>query len=173
MKYKCTNCGQEHDEWPALTFYTPTPYHDLTEKEKTTLGEISSDFCVITNPEQTDRFIRCTLTQKVIDHCENLEYGIWVSLSEKSYQDYADNFNNDNHETQYFGWLCSRIPEYQDTMNIPTTVKTKTGNNRPEVIPHDDFDHPFVRDYYNGITKEEAEKRIKSMLKNIGQLDNN
>jgi hypothetical protein len=25
------------------------------------------------------------------------------------------------------------------------------GNDRPEIFPHEDFDHPFVRDYYNGI----------------------
>lgn len=173
MKYKCSCCGQEHDEWPALMFYTPTPYNDLTEDEKKALGQIGDDFCVITNPDQTDRFIRCTLTQKVIDHCGNLEYGIWVSVSEKSYQDYYDNFESDNHVTQYFGWLCSRIPEYDDTLGVPTTVQTKAGNSRPEVFPHKDFDHPFVKDYYDGITKEEAERRIKSMLKNTGQLTDN
>jgi len=164
MKYKCIYCGQEHDEWPALTFYTPTPYNELTEVEKETFGQTSDDFCVIQYPDQTDRFIRCTLTQKVIDHCEILEYGIWVSVSENSYQDYYDNFESDSHVTQYFGWLCSKIPEYDDTLSIPTTVKTKAGNSRPEVFPHEDFDHPFVKDYYNGITKLEAEKRIKSML---------
>lgn len=164
MKYKCSCCGQEHDKWPALTFSSPTAYNELTDEEKKEIAELSSDFCVITYPGQTDRFIRCTLTQKVTDHCENLEYGIWVSLSEKSFQDYRDNYNNDNHLTEYFGWLCSRIPEYNNMLGIPTTIKTRTGNNRPEVIPHEDFDHPFVSDYYNGITKEEAERRIKNML---------
>jgi hypothetical protein len=164
MKYKCSSCGQEHEEWPALTFSSPAPYNELTNEDKEEFGQLSSDFCVITYPEQTDRFIRCTLTQKVTDHCEDLEYGIWVSLSEKNFQDYKDNYNNENHLTQYFGWFCSSIPEYNNTLDIPTTVNTRTGNNRPEVIPHEDFDHPFVRDYYDGITKEEAEKRIKNML---------
>lgn len=90
MKYTCSCCGQEHDEWPALTFSSPTSYNELTDKEKKELGQLSNDFCVITYPDQTDRFIRCTLTQKVTDHCENLDYGIWVSLSEQSYQDYFD-----------------------------------------------------------------------------------
>ena len=171
MKYKCNCCGQEHDEWPALTFSSPTAYNQLTEEEKNELGKLSNDFCVITYPDQTDRFIRCTLTQKVTDHCDNLDYGIWVSLSEKSYQDYYDNYNNDNHVTEYFGWLCSSISEYDKTLSIPTTVKTRTGNNLPEVIPHQNLDHPFVKDYYNGITKEEAERRIKSMLIKTGQLN--
>src|SRR5919202_316651 len=102
IKYVCSCCGQEHEEYPALTFSSPTFFNDLTDEEKENKAEISSDFCVIYHPEQTDRFIRGTLTQKIVDHCENLEYGLWVSLSEKSFQDYSDNFNNENHVTSYF-----------------------------------------------------------------------
>ena len=59
------------------------------------------------------------------------------------------NFNNENHETGYFGWLCSQIPEYEDTTSIPFDVITKKGNLRPEIFPHQDFEHPYVKDYYN------------------------
>lgn len=90
-----------------------------------------------------------------------------MSLSEKSYSDYKSNFNNENHETGYLGWLCSNIPEYGNTMSIPCDVITKPGNNRSEIYPHQDFDHQLVRDYYNGITKAEAEKRINEMIGNL------
>lgn len=169
MKYKCSCCGKEHDEWPALTYSSPTSYYELTEDEKKEIGQLSDDFCIIKHPDQTDRFIRCTLTQKVIDHCHNLDYGIWVSLSEKNYQNYYDNYENDNQVTEYFGWFCSSIPGYDNTRGIPTTVRTRTGNKRPDVIPHEDFDHPFVNDYYSGITKLEAERRIENMLTNTKQ----
>ncbi len=171
IKYTCSCCGQEHFEFPALTFKSPDNYDTLSQQDKETIAEISSDFCVITHSDQTDRFIRCTLTQKVIDHCEDLEYGLWVSLSEKSFNDYSENFNNENHETKYFGWLCNNIPEYEFKESIPTTVFTRTGNQRPEIIPHEDFDHQFVKDYYNGITKDEAERRIKTMLNRIEQTE--
>jgi len=164
FKYTCSCCGKEHEEWPSLTYISPANYHNLSDEDKQEMGELDSDFCVIRHADQTDRFIRCTLTQKVIDHCENLDYGLWVSLSEKSFQDYSDNFDNDNHETQYFGWLCNDLPDYDFSESIPTTVFTRTGNQRPEIVPHDDFDHPFVKDYYNGITKAEAERRIRAML---------
>jgi|SRR5690606_10381942 len=170
MRYKCSCCGKEHDEWPTLAWYSPNAYDELTNEEKKEIGQLSNDFCVITHPDQTDRFIRCTLTQKVIDHCQNLEYGIWVSLSEESFQDYADNFHNENHLTQYFGWFCTNIPDYKKTLNIPTTVKTRTGNLRPEVIPNQEFNHPFVKDYFNGITKEEAERRIKNALNDTAPI---
>jgi hypothetical protein len=68
-----------------------------------------------------DRFIRCTLTQKLIDHCEDLEYALWVSLSEKGFNDYFENFNNENHEAKYFGWLCNHLPDYEFPESFPAT----------------------------------------------------
>jgi hypothetical protein len=168
MNYKCATCGTEHEEWPSLTFNSPFHYHELSEEEKELNAELGNDYCIILHENETDRFIRVTLSQKIKDHCEDLDYGLWVSLSEKSYLDYQENFNNPNHLTQYFGWLCSSIPEYGSTLSIPCSVNTRTDNQRPEVIPHNNFDHPFVKDYYEGITKEEAEKRIHDMLENIG-----
>ena len=172
IKYTCSNCGKEHEEWPALVYISPTNYDSLSEEEKNNIGQLDTDFCIIKHADQTDRFIRCTLTQKVNDHCEDLEYGLWVSLSEKSFQDYSDNFDNENHVTKYFGWLSNDLPDYDFSEgSIPTTVFTRKGNGRPEIVPHQDFDHPFVTDYYNGITKAEAERRIKEMLQIIGERD--
>jgi hypothetical protein len=172
MKYTCSNCGEVHDEWPALTFDSPTSYNVLPENMKQEIGELTSDFCVVRHPEQTDRFIRGTLTIKVNDHCEDLEYGIWVSLSEKSFQDYSENFGDPNHEARYFGWLSNDIPEYEVPQgSIPTTVITRQNGLRPEIVPHKDFDHQLVRDYYEGISKVEAEKRIQDMLKVINERD--
>ena len=54
-----------------------------------------------------------TLTIKENDHCEDLEYGLWVSLSEKSFEDYSANFINEHHEANYFGWVSNDIAEYE------------------------------------------------------------
>lgn len=167
IKFICDCCGKEHESWPALTYNSPSSYYNLSPQEQEEIAVIDQDFCVIKYADDDiDRFIRVVMIQKVNDHCDNLEYGFWVSLSEKSFKDYLENFDNENHETQYFGWLCNYISQYEFPESIPTTVVTKTGNDRPEIFPHQDFDHPFVKDYYEGITKEEAEKRIQGMLKN-------
>jgi hypothetical protein len=94
LKYTCSTCGKEHDDWPAIAFDTPSM--SVEDKEKIT--EINSDFCVIEYEDQTDRYIRAVLFQKVIDHCDDLHYGVWVSLSEKSFNDYKENFHNEEHE---------------------------------------------------------------------------
>ena len=165
--FKCNTCGKQHEEWPALAFDSPDNYNTLLEKDKNTIAEISSDFCVIKHPDQVDRFIRCTLFQQVNGHCNDLNYGLWVSLSEKSFDDYKANFENENHETQYFGWLCNDIPGYTFAESIPVTVITQTGGARPVIVPHENFEHPFVNDFYKGITKKEAEERIANMLKMV------
>lgn len=168
--YTCKGCGKRHEEWPTLTYTCPDNLAELTDEVRNEIAEWNDDFCVIKHPEQTDRFIRCTLTQKVLDHCEDLEYGLWVSLSEKSYLDYSANFNSDAEETIYFGWLCNNIPEYGSTFNIPMNVQTRKHGMRPELVPHESHDHPFVHDYFNGITKTEAEKRIRSMINNLEEV---
>jgi hypothetical protein len=166
MKYICKNCGEEHEGWPALAFNSPDHYHNLSEDEKKNIAKISDDFCIIKNEDQTDRFIRAVLFQKVNDHCQNLEYGVWVSLSEKSYKDYLDNFKSDDHEGGYFGYLSNQIPGYENTLLIKTNVIVSKGNNRPEIIPQDDqIENEFVKDYYKGISKEEAEDRVNRVLK--------
>jgi hypothetical protein len=169
IKYTCNVCGKIHDEWPALTFTSPTSYNGLSDNMKKEIAELSSDFCIIRHTEQTDRFIRATLSIKVIDHCETLEYGIWVSLSEKSFQNYSENFGNPDHQENYFGWLSNNIPEYDPSVSIPTTVITRLNSQRPEIVPHENFDHQLIRDYYLGISKAEAEKRIEDMLNGVSE----
>ena len=168
-KFKCSSCGKLHEEWPVLAFCSPDNYDTLSDKDKETFAEISNDFCTIKHPDQIDRFIRCTLFQKVNNHCEDLEYGLWVSLSEKSFEDYKTNFDNENYEAQYFGWLCNDIPGYNFEESIPTTVVTQKNGTRPSIFSHKNFEHEFVRDFYNGITKKEAEKRITNMIENISK----
>ena len=128
------------------------------------LGKLNSDLCTITGPDQDDRFIRCTMHQKVQDHTEDLDYGVWVSLSESSFNDYDAHYKDDEHEAMYFGWLCSSIPPYDDTLSIPTTVHTQKDGCRPLIVPHQDHDHPLVRDFYQGISLSEAIHRVHTAL---------
>jgi hypothetical protein len=102
----------------------------------------------------------------VNNHCENLDYGLWVSLSEKSYLEYKEHFKKDGEEKVYFGWLCNDINGYDFPESIPMNVVTRNDGWRPELFPHENFDHSFVKDYYNGISKIEAERRISEMLGN-------
>ena len=164
MKYICTKCGQEHEGRPSIAFDNPNHYNDLTPDDKKLLATLSDDFCIIRHEDQTDRFIRGVLHQKINDGCQTLDYGVWVSLSENSFADYVDNYNNEDHKATYFGFLCNNLTGYKNTLSIKANVVLR-GNLRPEVIPHEDqLENEFVRDYYQGIDKETADERIKKVL---------
>ena len=163
-KYRCQQCGQEHDEWPALAFLSPVYYHSLAEEDKAERAELGSDHCVIRWEDQTDRFIRVVLVIEVNDHCDNLEYGLWVSVSEASFSDYMDNYDPEADSKTYFGWLSSQLPDYEDMTRVPVTIQTQPDQQRPLIYPHRDHEHALVKDFYEGISLPEAERRVAEMM---------
>jgi hypothetical protein len=166
MSFLCTVCGERHDERPALAFKTPFHYDTLSPEEKEQIARVSSDFCMIWKDDQTDRFIRAVLFQAIQGEDVPLNYGVWVSLSERSFADYKANYDNDAHEATYFGFLCSEIPPYgEGALSVGCDVICKGDGKRPEVIPHDDqMEIAFVQHYYEGITREEADRRVHEMM---------
>jgi hypothetical protein len=106
--------------------------------------------------------------QNVLDHCQTLDYGVWVSVSEKTYNEYYDNFDSGEHEGTYFGFLYN-IPGYEQVLSLKTNVVIAKGTQRPEAIPHrSQLGSQFVTDYYEGISKEAAERRIRKFLEDHG-----
>ena len=165
-KFKCSQCGEYHEEWPALGKKSPWHYHTLPEHKKEQIAYLNDDFCEIRWDDQTDKFIRTVLAIPVIDFHLNLEYGLWVSVSAKSYEEYNTNFDSMAYESGFFGWICNKINGYKDTLQIPTDVIVHPGTQRPRLKPHADHQHQLVLDFYNGISREEAESRIHEVIKN-------
>ncbi|MGX7666651.1 DUF2199 domain-containing protein [Flavobacterium pedocola] len=163
-EFKCETCGKVHKELPAIVFKAPFHYDALSEKDKNEIAEISDDFCVISYPEQTDRFIRTVLSFQINDTCESLDYGVWVSVSEKTFNKYESNFKKDSEPKTYFGMLCNDIIDYEEsTLNLHVNIETQREGLRPEIIPHNS-EHKLVSDWENGITIEEAENRIEKII---------
>lgn len=168
MKYICQCCGEEKEDWPAIAYSAPYPYFQLSEEELEN-SELTSDLCIIKYSDETCYFIRTVLVQEVNDSCQDLEYGIWVSLSEKSFNEYVENYDNKDFEGGYFGWLSNYLPDYEFKESIPTDVFVNNTIGRPFIHPHESFDHSFVHDFYSGIEKEEAERRIDIVLNNSNE----
>lgn len=166
-KFKCTKCGKSHDELPALAFSSPDYYDYLSDEDKKDMAELTEDFCIIHHPEQTDRFIRTTMTFQIVDACEDLDYGIWVSVSEKTFEEYKAEFKNNIDGKTYFGRICNEIPEYNEsTLGLHVNVETRANGIRPEIIPHQS-EHDLINDWEKGITNSEAESRVQNMMKNV------
>lgn len=164
QQYNCSTCGKTHEELPSIGFKTPFHFEILSEKDKHEIAEISDDFCVIYHPDQTDRFIRTVLTIKTDNPEQDLEYGIWVSLSENSFNEYKSNFKNQTEEKIYFGIICNEIVDYQEsTIGLHVNVVTRLNDLRPEIIPHTTA-HKLVWEWENGIPFHEANHRVKKIV---------
>lgn len=163
MKYICQCCGEEKEDWPAIAYSAPYPYFQLSE-EKLKNSELTPDLCIIRYHNETCYFVRAVLIQEVNESCQDLEYGIWVSFSEKSFNEYVENYDNEEFEGGYFGWLSNYFPDYEFNESVPTDVFVNNKIGRPFVYPHENHEHPFVKDFYSGISKEEAERRVNVVL---------
>ncbi len=162
--FKCPQCGKAHDELPAIGFNEPYYYSILSEPNKTIQTELSSDFCIIKHPEQTDRFIRTYLRIHVNDACENLDYGVWVSVSEKTFNEYESEFKNNTEGKTYFGRIANEIEDYEEsTLGLHVNIETRSGGIRPEIIPHES-NHVLIKEWEQGISFKEAKKRIDRLF---------
>ena len=167
MPYTCTQCGQTHDELPAIAFDAPQYYYILSiEDRRKFVKKLTSDLCILAYNNQTDYFIRTVLNQKITRHDDRLQYGVWVSVSETSFDDYTEHLDAEEHKGKYMGYLSTWIPGYATTTTgIVMRIQTTGNGHRPEIVPHQGQDHPFVHDYYNGISLEEAETRVKKAMR--------
>ena len=165
-EFKYSQCGEAHEEWPVLMYNAPLQYHQLSLNDQTLHADLRLNTCVIRLNSEEHFFISAILQQKIKGHEDLvLEYGLWVSLSEKSFRDYEKEVKA-RKEAGYFGWLCNNVQGYDPTLNIPCDVYLSEEGSDSIIVPHENHEHAFVRDFYEGISKEEAERRIHSAFKN-------
>ncbi|MHA7099211.1 DUF2199 domain-containing protein [Roseivirga pacifica] len=161
----CEICGQEHESLPSIGFNEPHYYSILDDDEKREITEINPDFCIIKHDDQTDFFIRTFLRIDLNDACGCFDYGVWVSVSQKTFDEYHSEFNSADKAKSYFGRIANEIGDYDEsTLGIHVNVDTNLNGNRPELSPHEST-HQLVQDWKAGISKREAENRI-NMLSN-------
>lgn len=92
-----------------------------------------------------------------------MDYGVWVSVSELTFNEYKSEFCDNQEGKSYFGRVSNEIADYKEsTLGIHVNVETRSGGSRPELIPHES-EHRLVSDWKKGITISEAKKRLKEL----------
>ena len=153
IKWKCSCCGVEQIGLPmALAYAEPHNWRGIQNKimEKSYL---SKDFCIISHQDgDVERYIRCVLPFKIIDFYEQFEFGIWMSVSERSMMLYNDGFKSGEYaEPDCFGFLMHSLPGYDETWALECTVVFEPGNQRPSVYLNK-TDHSLYHDQRNGLS---------------------
>lgn len=111
---------------------------------------LTSDSCVI-----ADRFffIRGLLEVPIVDTGEVFTWGVWVSLKEENFFLWQEHYEiaKRSHIGPFFGWLCTKLPYYPDTLSLKTMVHLRDDFIRPWV-ELESTDHPLAVDQRQGIS---------------------
>lgn len=153
FKFKCEQCNEWHEDSPSFGFNAPAHYYSLSDSDKEN-SLLSNDLC---STVDGNYFIRTILEVPIIDIDEPFMWGVWISVSEKSFNHYTNKKNEDEDEdlTHYFGWFQNRLPYYPDTLNLKTNAYLQPNNHRP-ILDLEHTDHPLSIDYHQGISWEKA-----------------
>jgi hypothetical protein len=152
VPFICSVCGNAHDGLPDVAFRWPDPYFGIPEAERSTRVKGSEDLCSI---DEEDFFVRGVIVVPVSEQDAGWGIGAWVSLKQENFDTYRNNYNT-SEIGPFFGWLCNRLPFYEEeTWALKTTVHFQGNNQRP-LIEIQEADHPLYSDFSCGVSLERA-----------------
>lgn len=155
FSFECRCCGAIHEGAPSFSFDAPLSYNSLSDELRAE-GHLGTDLCWYEDDGVTHRFIRVCLEIPILGVSEPFMWGVWVSLSEQSFNRYIDTSESPFESDSYFGWLSNRLPYYPDTYALKTNVRPRLDGIRP-FIELQPVDHTLFDDYANGISVERAQ----------------
>ena len=160
--FKCGKCSKIHEGSPSFGYDAPWHYSGLSVEERA-YSELKSDTCVIRHDEGVDRFIRVVLEVPIHGVDKPFMWGVWVSLSEKSFTRYLETWDEPDESDSYFGWLCNRLPYYEDTINLKVQVRPRRGGLRP-YLELERNGHLLAEHLCEGISIQQAQEIAERML---------
>jgi len=164
-RFTCSTCGQEHDLAElSLVAGAPNQWNVLTKEERDR-SELGTDQCITVTDKETNFYVRAQLEIPIRDTDRHFTWGVWCSLSEKSFDEMSEHWTDPDRTSMgpYFGWLCTTIPTYPDTMFLKTMVHQRPVGSRPwvELEP---TDHPLAIHQRDGIEQQELQRMISALV---------
>lgn len=158
MRFTCATCGKEHDGIPSYGGDRPAPYWDVPEDKREEDVFLTSDSCVIA---ERFFFIRGCIELPIIGLDECFTWGAWVSLKEENFFLWQDCYDlaERSHVGPFFGWLCSFLPGYPETLHLKTMVHLRDNGRRP-YIEIEKTEHPLAVEQASGITLQRVQEII-------------
>src|SRR4051812_9652629 len=159
--FRCATCGVWHEGVP-LDFAVALPELGIPADERSERVWTDGDFCVVDGKEL---FVRGCLEIPVLDAPGPLVYGVWTSLSEKSFRRAQELANTSvaPDEPAWFGWFANSLSGYPDTLLLKSLVHPRSGGLRP-TVELEPTDHPLAVEQRDGITAERLVDIVERLL---------
>jgi|SRR6516165_585556 hypothetical protein len=165
MEFTCRTCGKLHDS-NEISFGADAPVQwALISDQERAKSELGGEQCVIEADGQRQFFIRACLEVPIKGTARTFTWGVWISLSEKSFLEMSEHWDDPGRTRRgpYFGWLCTKIPEYPDTVFLKTTVHQRAVGQRP-IVELEETDHPLSVDQRSGVDALRMQEIISKVL---------
>ena len=167
MVFTCRTCGQQHDAGDiSFGAEAPVQWNLLSDSERSE-SLLGGEQCVIEKGSDRHFFVRACLEVPIQGTDRTFTWGVWVSLSETNFAEMAEHWLDEARTKlgPYFGWLCTVIPEYPDTVFLKTMVHQRPVGQRPNVVL-EVSDHPLSVDQRSGIDPERMLEIVSRVLHN-------
>lgn len=161
--FKCSSCEKIHEGSPSFGFKAPDPYLQQSAAVREQ-GKLGSDLCYYQDVDGSHYFIRVVLEVPIHGVTEPFMWGVWVSLSAANYRRYVETFDTPVMTDRYFGWLCNKLPYYEDTYALKTKVHPRADGDRPFIELHESDPHPLAVDFHHGISIAKAQEIAESVM---------
>jgi len=151
FRFKCSACNAWHEGMPSFGTLAPHYYHGVPEAERAARCVLNDDLCIV---DDEYFFVRARLNIAVEGTEEPFSWGVWVSLSEKNFDEYVEHFEVRDRSRlgPYFGWLSTGLALYPDTVNLRTQAYLRNDGHRPLVVL-EPTDHPLAIEQRDGISQ--------------------
>ena len=128
MSYRCTVCGELHDDLPDLGSDRPDGWWGIPAEERSRRVVLTADTCVI---DDEDYYIRGVIEIPIHGQTNRFGFGAWVSQKRENFLQYVNNPNSAN-IGPFFGWLCTRISYYEEeTLHLKSRAHFRGGGAWP------------------------------------------
>lgn len=165
MKFTCRSCGQLHDI-QDISFGAVAPLQwDLITEEERSQSELTGELCIIQAAGETSFYVRACLDVPIRGTDHSFTWGVWVSLSQRSFGELTEHWEDPARTTlgPYFGWLCTQVPEYPETVFLKTMVHPRAVGERP-LVELEATDHPLSVDQASGIELTRMQEIVQNVL---------
>ncbi|HWU73389.1 MAG TPA: DUF2199 domain-containing protein [Sphingomonas sp.] len=162
FRFKCSRCDKWHEGMPSFAVDAPPYYYDVPETERAERCELTTDTCIV---DDEYFFVRGCVDIPVHGESEPFSWGLWVSLSRPSFEEFVSLFGvpvRDQHGP-YFGWLSACLAVYPDIENLKTHVHIRNHGVRP-YIELEPTDHPLAIEQREGISVERVAEIYASCM---------
>lgn len=171
IDFDCVGCGRRHEgtdgteqrPWPLIEFEGPEAYLRMSPWERLFRSRSTEELCLIDNGRSVDCYLSGFLSLPVRGEQALLVLQPWVRVDERDYLDLVEHWEQPAHRGEYCGTLASRLPGHPDSLSVPVRV-TAPGGLPPIIVPETGSDHPLVTEAREGVSRQEAELRLRSMM---------